>query len=84
MKDPTEDARRVLVEAINSNPATDRQEAEKLAEDGKVWDTEELRAQFEVVSFLAPFVMVRRKADGVTGTMMFQHHPRFYFNFKPE
>jgi hypothetical protein len=30
---------------------------------------------------MAPFVVVRRKADGVKGSLMFQHMPRFYYGF---
>jgi hypothetical protein len=26
-------------------------------------------------------VVVKRKSDGVVGSLEFQHHPRFYFNF---
>ena len=26
-------------------------------------------------------VAVRRRADGVKGSLEFQHNPRFYFNF---
>jgi hypothetical protein len=33
---------------------------------------------------MAPFVVVRRKADGRKGSLEFQHHPRFYFNFMPD
>lgn len=46
-----------------------------------VWDTAALQAEFEVTAFMAPFVQVRRRADGTTGTMMFQPSPRFYFAF---
>lgn len=45
--------------------------------------TDELREQFVVESFMAPFVVVRRKSDGVRGTMEFTHSPRFYFDFAP-
>jgi len=48
------------------------------------WDSDQLREEFEVRSFLTPFVFVTRKADGVKGTMMFTHLPRFYFNFTPD
>lgn len=50
------------------------------AQYGQVWDTEQLRAEFEVLSFLAPFVMVRRK-NGQRGSLQFQHAPRFYFDW---
>lgn len=48
------------------------------------WTTDELREDFEVHSFLAPFVFVTRKADGVKGALRFAHHPRVYFDFVPE
>lgn len=51
---------------------------------GDVWDTEELARDFEVIGFLAPFVAVRRKSDNRTGSLEFQHMPRFYFNWKED
>ena len=48
---------------------------------GQLWDTTQLQTDFEVISFLAPRVKVRRKKDGQLGTMEFTHRPRFYFNF---
>jgi hypothetical protein len=51
------------------------------AEVGQVWNTEELTTEFEVTGFSAPYVIVKRKADGVTGSLEFTHHPRFYFHF---
>jgi hypothetical protein len=77
--DPTEDARRDLTRAVNAVQGS-REALE--ARYGRVWSTEELTADYEVVGFLAPFVSVRRKADGVRGTLMFQHSPRFYFSFE--
>jgi hypothetical protein len=53
------------------------------ARHGRVWDTEELAAEFEVIGFMAPLVAVRRRADGKPGSVEFAHHPRFYFNFEP-
>jgi hypothetical protein len=32
---------------------------------------------------MAPLVVVRRKADGVKGSLEFQHMPRYYFGFQP-
>uniref|UniRef100_A0A6M3LQY6 Uncharacterized protein n=1 Tax=viral metagenome TaxID=1070528 RepID=A0A6M3LQY6_9ZZZZ len=60
----------------------EREELEK--EHGKVWNTKELIKDFEVISFLAPFVEVKEKSTGEKGSMMFQHNPRFYFAFKIE
>lgn len=48
---------------------------------GQTWDTEELQRDFEVIGFAAPFVCVRRKADGVKGWLEFTHNPRVYFGF---
>jgi hypothetical protein len=48
---------------------------------GKVWSTTELQADFIVTGFMAPYVIVRRKADDAIGSLEFQHEPRLYFNF---
>ena len=49
-----------------------------------VWNTDELQADFDVRGFMAPYVVVVRKRDGVVGSLEFQHSPRFYFNFVPD
>ncbi len=77
MNDPTEQARRELVEAINVEPGS-REALE--AKHGQVWDTDELQRDFEVMSFMAPWIFVKRKSDGKVGSLMFQHRPRFYFD----
>lgn len=81
MKDPTENVRRKMVQEINSNP-NDREKLEQ--EYGQVWDTQELTRDFNVKGFMAPFVVVERKSDGALGSMMFQHHPRYYFKFEKD
>jgi hypothetical protein len=78
MTDDTETIRRGLVAEINADP-TGREALEK--ENGQVWNTTELSQDFEVLGFMAPYVVVRRKSDGVKGSLMFQHSPRFYFGF---
>ena len=50
---------------------------------GPVWNTAQLQRDFYVDGFLAPYVQVRRKKDGVVGSLTFQHSPRYYFNFEP-
>ncbi len=50
---------------------------------GQVWTTDELTEDFDVLGFMAPVVVVRRKADGVRGSLEFTHQPRYYFNFAP-
>ena len=79
MTDVTEGFRRELCAEINSKMSP-REAME--AEHGQVWDTQELQRDFVVTGFLAPFVLVRRKSDDHKGTLMFQHHPRFYYGFQ--
>jgi len=79
MADETEDFRRAEVARINSE-AAEREALETRY--GAVWDTSQLQEDFSVEGFCAPYVVVRRKADGVKGSLEFQHHPRFYFNFQ--
>ena len=81
MTDPTEDARRALVVEINCH-AAERDALE--ARYGRVWNTSEMANDFEVLGFAAPFVVVKRKADNKLGSLMFQHHPRFYFSFQED
>ena len=81
MTDPTEPLRRARLAEINSD-RSDR--AALAARYGRVWDPQELAREFEVLGFLAPLVVVRRKSDGRKGSLEFQHHPRFYFGFQPD
>ncbi len=50
---------------------------------GQVWNTEELQDDYTVRQFAAPLVVVKRKSDGVIGSLEFQHTPRFYHSFVP-
>ena len=79
MSDPTEPIRRQRLAEINLEPGS-REALE--AKYGHVWDTGQLSDDFEVIGFMAPLVVVRRRADGAKGSLEFQHHPRFYFNFQ--
>ena len=80
MIDETETIRRQRVAEINAEPGS-REALE--AQHGQVWTTSELSSDYEVLGFMAPFVVVRRKSDGRKGSLEFQHGPRFYFNFQP-
>jgi hypothetical protein len=80
MNDPTEAIRREQLAAINAEPGN---RESLLAIHGQVWDTRQLAEDFEVIGFMAPYVVVRRRADGVKGSLTFQHSPRFYFDFQP-
>jgi hypothetical protein len=81
MTDPTENIRRERLAEINAQPGS-RKALE--AQYGQVWDTQELAEEFEVIGFLAPLVVVRRKSDGRKGSLEFQHNPRLYFSFVPD
>ena len=76
MKDPTETLRRQMIET--GQPERDLENADQR------WTTEDMSRDFTVQSFMAPFVFVTRRADGVRGTLEFTHSPRFYFNFRPD
>lgn len=77
--DQTENLRRQRVMEINAEPGS-REALE--AKYGQVWDTKQMRQDFEVQGFAAPLIVVTRKTDGQKGSLEFQHSPRFYFNFK--
>jgi hypothetical protein len=79
MHDETETPRRQRLAEINAEPGS-REALE--AEHGQVWDTNQLSAEFEPIGFMAPLVVVRRRSDGVKGSLEFQHNPRFYFGWK--
>lgn len=80
MTDPTEDIRRQMLAEINAAPGSCEYLEHK---HGQVWDTAQLQEDFEVLGFMAPLIAVRRRADGVKGSLMFQGSPRFYFGFQP-
>jgi hypothetical protein len=73
----TDDIRRNMIE-------TGQPQANLAAEQGPTWDTTALQQDFEVLTFGAPFVVVRRRSDGVLGSLEFTHSPRVYFNFVPD
>jgi hypothetical protein len=78
--DSTETARRALLEGRAPYDIVARAQA-----DGeRVWTTDELCAEFEVIGFLAPLVVVRRRSDGARGTLWFQHSPRLYASWRED
>ena len=78
-RDDTEQIRKDMLRQINGDPQI-RESLERAY--GQVWDTDELARDFAVEGFAAPFVVVVRKADGVKGSLQFQHSPRFYYAFQ--
>src|SRR5687768_7365626 len=81
MSDNTEALRRNRLGEINAE-AGSREALE--ARYGQVWDTQQLSQDFEVLGFLAPYVVVRRRSDGLKGSLEFSHHPRLYFSWQPD
>lgn len=81
MKDDTESARKERLVEISAEAAAREVLETKY---GKVWDTQELAQEFEVIGFLAPYVVVKRKSDGKKGSLEFQHLPRFYFAWQED
>lgn len=79
-EDATETFRRHRLAELN--PGSGRRELER--RHGQVWNPAGLAGEFEVIGFMAPIVVVRRKADGITGSLEFQHNPRFYFNWQED
>jgi hypothetical protein len=80
MTDETEDIRKLMIAQINATPGSREYLEHK---HGQVWDTSQLSEDFQVLGFMAPVVVVRRKSDGVKGSLYFQHSPRFFFGFEP-
>jgi hypothetical protein len=74
MTDDTEAVRREMI--ATGQPQKD------LAEAGQTWTTDQLCEEFDVLSFMAPFVTVRRRSDGRLGSLEFTHRPRLYFGWK--
>jgi hypothetical protein len=83
MKDETENYRRARITELNTGLTPDEQarRTELEAVYGRVWDSDQIREQFEVIGFMAPFMVVKDKATGKKGSLEFVHSPRFYFNF---
>jgi hypothetical protein len=81
MQDETEAYRRERQAELNAAAASREQLEQQY---GQVWRTDELRAEFVILGFMAPYVMVRRKSDDQRGSLEFQGYPRFYFKFRAD
>lgn len=77
MHDETESLRRNLL-------ASGQPHADLAATEGRTWNMEEVGDDFEILGFMAPFVVARRRSDGVLGSLGFTHRPRVYFNWQPD
>ena len=81
MSDQTESLRRQRLVELNEG---DTNRAKLQEQYGKVWSTDEMTGEFDALGFMAPYIVVRRKSDGVRGSLELRHSPRFYFNFQAE
>ena len=61
---------------------TGQPQADLAADQGQTWTTEQMTDEFETIGFAAPFVVVKRRSDGKTGTLEFTHRPRVYFGWR--
>jgi len=50
----------------------------------QTWDSAQFLEEFTPLGFMAPFVAVVRKADGVKGSVQFTHMPRVYFGWQAD
>ena len=77
--DITEKPRRARIAVLAAGEG-DREALER--RHGTVWDPPGLAADFDVIGFMAPYVVVIRRTDGRKGSLEFRHDPRFYFNWR--
>jgi hypothetical protein len=63
---------------------TGQPHADLASDAGPTWSTAQLQDEYEVLRFAAPFVVVRRRADGVRGSLEFTHAPRVYFGWRAD
>lgn len=51
--------------------------------EGQEWTVEQQRADFETIAFMAPFVEVKHRATGISGSLMFERRgeSRIYYGF---
>ncbi len=70
--DDTEHARRARLTIINGavespDPASERNRLEAVY--GQVWNAAQLAQDYEVIGFMAPYVVVRRRLDGLKASL---------------
>jgi hypothetical protein len=74
----TEDSTEIIRRNFVANGQADRDLA---ADEGQRWTTDEMTRDFEVIGFLNPFVVVKRRSDGQKGTLEFTGRPKVYFGW---
>lgn len=53
-----------------------------MTDDDERMSTEQMRERYDVQGFAMGMVVVRRKADGVLGSLMFDNAPRVYYGWE--
>lgn len=76
-----EDCGRVVYSDPHHTGRTHRADLE--AEHGKVWDNGQAHLEFEVIGYMLPLTIVRRRSDGVIGTLNSTMGCGFYFDWQP-
>lgn len=76
-----EDCGRVVYSDLDHSGRSHRAVLE--AEHGKVWDNGEANLEFEVIGYMCPLTIVRRRSDGVIGTLSSTLGCGFFFDWKP-
>ncbi len=82
MADETEQLRKArIVEITNA----DNSRTALQSRVGQTWNTTELQEDFEPLGFLSPYIVVRRKADQIKGSLEFctSGNERVYRSFEP-
>jgi hypothetical protein len=46
------------------------------------WTPAELRAEFDIIALCHPLASVRRRSDGMRGTLIYDRKPRLYRCFR--
>ena len=72
--------RRMLVAQIERSR---RCKEELLEISHSVWSHDQMRQDFDVLTFQKPFVIVRMKGTDQIGTLLFQENPRYYYGWRP-
>ena len=72
---------KMLERQLNSAP---KNRSELLETEAEVWDSDEVRGEFEITGFKSPFALARHLGSGQRGTLLFQDDPRYYFGWSPD
>lgn len=49
---------------------------------GECWTTDEVQDEFEIIGFMAPFCVAKRRETQEKGALTFVHRPRIYYSWR--